>query len=158
MTAGCDQRHAWIFQFADQTACINMPRNMMRANQRLVPGQRQALRRHNADQKRADKTRPLCNGNGVQFLRRNSRLLQRFLHNKGNDLHMLARRNLRHNSAESAMCFNLARDDIRQHLAAVLDDRRRCLVAAGLDSQYIDRLVSARLILHSSPTLPSFIP
>ncbi|MNN75801.1 hypothetical protein D3C81_1921280 [compost metagenome] len=54
MSTGHNQGHAGILQFLDQPVGINMPGDMMCANERLVPGQRQAFGGYNTNQQRPD--------------------------------------------------------------------------------------------------------
>ncbi|MNN77910.1 hypothetical protein D3C81_1944140 [compost metagenome] len=79
MPPGYNEGHARVLQFLHQPVGINMPGDMMRADQRLAPGQRQALGRNDTHQQCADESRPLCDRYRRKLLGLNPRCCQRLL-------------------------------------------------------------------------------
>ena len=67
-------------------------------------------------------------GNIIQC---NVSLIQRFLNHNINQFQMFAGGNLRHNTAITAMNFNLSRNHIRKNFMPVFDNCYSCFIAAG---------------------------
>jgi hypothetical protein len=96
---------------------------------------RERLRLCDADQQRADQSRaPRCR-HRIETLVGMSRLEQGGVDDRGEQLEMGAARDLRHYPTEPGMQVDLARDDRREDLAPIAHDRRRGLVAGGLDPE-----------------------
>ena len=81
-------------------------------NERFIQRPRRRFGCRDADQKRADKSRPLGDGNGIRLLPGNPRVCQRLFRDGQHVLDVVARRNLRHDAAEFLMHGDLRRNDI----------------------------------------------
>ena len=75
----------------------------------------------------------LPDGDGVELLKRQVRLLQRQAHHGADLLHMASRGDLRHNAAEGHVQRNLRVYDVGEHAPPVFHHGRRGLVAGGFN-------------------------
>jgi hypothetical protein len=102
--------------------------------QRKPARSRQPLGRRDPDQQRADEPRPLRHRDERDVVEPASRLPQRVVDDRVDQLEMVPRRDLRHDPAE-AVVHALRGDDRRAHLAVAGDDRRARVVARGLERE-----------------------
>ena len=114
---------------------VDVPFQMIHADQRLPERLRQHLAVGHADEQRADQPWPVRDGHGVHIFQRQVRLLDRFPHHRHDLPKVLARRKLRHHAAVLAMNLGLRRDYARKNSPAAGDDRRGRLVAGGFNTE-----------------------
>ncbi len=93
------------------------------------------------DEQRADQTGPRGDGDRIDLVP-----VERLGDDRGDQLEVSAARDLRHDAAEARVQLRLARDDVRDDLAVVVDDGRGRLVAARLDAE--DHAVGWRASRH----------
>jgi hypothetical protein len=92
---------------------------------------------------RADETRRVGRGHGVDVFFLDARLLERLIGQRGDGLDVLARRDLRHDAAVERVQVGLRRDGVGEDFAPVLDDRDGGFVAGGLESENFHCCASA---------------
>ena len=122
-----------------------MALQMINADKRLISCQSQSPARCQPDQHAADKPGAGGCGNRIDFFKLHRRRRQRFAAQSVHMLNMCARGNLRHNAAIGGVQVDLTEDNIGEDVAAADEhavlhapahNRRRCFIAARLQSQY----------------------
>ena len=101
--------------------------------QPVRPGE--GLRRREADEQRADEARALRDGYGIEALEFCARFRQCLPQHRDDELEVAPRGDLRNDTAEASVQLRLRRDDVRENLALVRDDRRSRLVTRSLERQ-----------------------
>ena len=112
----------------------DMPPQVMHRHQRLVCRIGQPLGKVDADQHRADQPRRKGHGHSVHIADRHARIGKRLVHGGADIFRMAAAGDLRHNTAVEGLLPDAGGDHIGDDLPAILHDRRRGLIAGGLDS------------------------
>ena len=112
----------------------NVSFDVINTDERNVQPERQSLRVTHADEQGTDQTRTSGNGNCVNIFERDVGFFQRFIHNRINFFQMFPRRQLRHDTAERFVQFDLRGNYRRQNHVAVFDNRRRRFVARTFNS------------------------
>ena len=87
------------------------------------------------DEQRADQAGRVGDGDGVDVVPGAISVRQGFFDDRVNNLQMAAGGDFRDDAAVFGVDVDLGIDHIRKQAFAVFNDRRRCFVAAGLDSQ-----------------------
>lgn len=83
-----------------QEVCVNMPFNMVHADERFFQRISQPLGCAQANQERADQPRPHGHSDGIELCKAVAAFCQRFFYDNINVFQMLARRHLRHHAAK----------------------------------------------------------
>ncbi len=96
---------------------------------------RDRLRRSEADQEGSDQPRALGDRNPVDIGEGRVPCRERLADHRGDKLEVPPRGDFWHDAAEACMQLGLRRDDAGEDLALVRDERRRSLVARGLDPE-----------------------
>ncbi len=112
-----------------------MALQMVDRDQRLARCHRQCLGGDEPHHHPADQTRPGGRGDRVDIVQHQPRVLERRLDQRGQHLHMRARRDFGHHAAIGLVRLFLPRQPVRQHGPVRPDQRRRALVAARFDAQ-----------------------
>src|SRR3990172_3794502 len=113
----------------------NVALEMVDADQREPPDVGEGLRHRAADEERPDEARPLGHRDGLQIGEGDPGVTERLLDDRDDDLEVAPRRQLGHHAAVGRVDLVLGGHDGGQDLRAVRQDRRRRLVAGGLDPQ-----------------------
>ena len=95
---------------------------------------RQRLRRRDPDQERADQARASGDGDCVEVVERDARLLKRGVDDRVHELQVMPRGDLGHDAAERRMGRGLRGDDVREDPAPIHHGRAG-VVAARLDRE-----------------------
>ena len=103
--------------------------------ERLIANDSEGAGGEGADEQRADQAGRVGDGDGVDVVPGAISVRQGFFDDRVNDLQMAAGGDFRDDAAVFGMDVDLGIDHIRKHAFAVFNDRRRCFIAAGLDSQ-----------------------
>ncbi len=101
-----------------------------------IAGQRNGLAGHDAHQKPANQAGSGGCGNAIKIGKTNPCFVHRLANKRIEMIEMSARCVLRNDAAVRRMNGSLREHQIGQNFAPVVDDRRRRLIAACLDSQY----------------------
>ncbi len=101
--------------------------------QPACPGQ--GLCGRDANEQGADKTGSLRDGDEVHVVERGVGVVERPSNRRKQQLEMMARRDLRDDAAVPRVQLGLRGDDVGEEPAVLRDERRRGLVAGGLDSE-----------------------
>ncbi len=112
-----------------------MTLQMVDRDQRLARRHRQCLGGDQAHHHPADQPWPRGRGNRIDIVERQPRVLERRLDQRGQHLHMRARRDLGHHAAIGLVRLFLPRQPVRQHGPVRPDQRCRAFVAARFDAQ-----------------------
>ena len=102
---------------------------------RLIVNDSEGAGGEGADEQRADQAGRVGDGDGVDVVPGAISVRQSFFDDRVNNLQMAAGGDFRDDSAVFGMDVDLGIDHIRKQAFAVFNDRRRCFIAAGLDSQ-----------------------
>ena len=111
-----------------------MPAQMMHRYQRLVCRIGQSLGKVYADQHRADQSRRKGHGHSVHIGNGHIGVGQRLVNGGADIFRVAAAGDLRHDTAVEGLLLHAGGDHIGDDLPAILHDRRRGLIAGGLDS------------------------
>ena len=132
--AAGDQAEKRRFQIlVGQIVGGDMPAQVMHRHQRLVCRIGQPLGKVDADEHRADQPRRKGHGHSVHIGNGHIGVGQRLVNGGADIFRMAAAGNLRHNAAVECLLLDAGGDDVGNDLSAILHDRRRRLVAGGLD-------------------------
>ncbi len=141
---------------------VDVPLDVVDADERLSAGVRERLRVADADEQRADEPRSARDGDSVDLVDRDARLVERLVDDRADLLEVLARRDLGHDAPVDAVRRDLRRDDVRANMAAVLDDGRRGLIARRLDAEHqahrystVTETILSPLRIESTTSCPS---
>jgi hypothetical protein len=121
---------------------------MVDADERDAPHERERLGRAQADEKRPHEPGPHRGGNRVDVTAVDAGLDEHLRDHRREQLHVGAARDLRHDAAEARVQVDLARDDRGEHRGATGDDRGRGLVARRLDAEDDGRVAGTRRRVH----------
>ena len=88
-----------------------------------------------ADEQRADQAGRVGNGDGVDIIPSTVGIRQSLFNDRVDNFQVAAGSDFRDDAAVFSVDVNLGIDHIRKQAFAVFNDRRRCFIAAGLDSQ-----------------------
>ena len=125
----------------------HVPEQVVNRNQRQTPRPGDRFGGGDANEQRPDQARSLRDGDAVQLLEGQLRLFHCASHDRRDQLQVPARGDFRHNAAKAGVQLGLRRDDIRPQAAAGVDQRRRSLVAGGLDRQdHVPRAFTVRYL------------
>ena len=102
---------------------------------RLIVNDGESAGGEGADEQRADQAGRVGDGDGVDIIPSTIGIRQGFFNDRVDNFQVAAGGNFRDNAAVFSMDVNLGIDHIRKQAFAVFNDRRRCFIAAGLDSQ-----------------------
>ena len=114
---------------------IHMRLDMVYLVKRLIVNDGEGTGGERTDEQRADQAGRVGDGDGVDIVPGAISIRQSFFDDRVNNLQMAAGGNFRDDAAVFSMDIDLGIDHIRKQAFAVFNDRRRCLIAAGLDSQ-----------------------
>ena len=103
--------------------------------ERLIMNDGEGAGGERADEQRADQAGRVGDGDGVDIVPGAISVRQSFFDDRVDNFQVAAGGNFRDDAAVFGVDVNLGIDHIRKQAFAVLNDRRRCFVAAGLDSQ-----------------------
>ena len=95
----------------------------------------EALCAGDADEQRADQSRPARYRNRIDVIERCLRIVERAMNERKKMLQMFARRDFRDHAAERLMTLDLRCDVIDAHRSIALDKRHRRFVARRFDSE-----------------------
>ena len=118
-----------------QIVCRDVRRDVVHARKGQACGIGERFCIVQADEQRADQSRPVRDRDPVQRVKRYPRLRQRPIHDRADHLDMAARGDLRHYAAVDLVQRDLRVYHVGQHDPAVFHDRRRSLVAARLNGE-----------------------
>ena len=104
-------------------------------NQRQLLREGEALRGGETDEERADQARALGHTDRIEALELRVSLGQRLPHHREDELEVTSRGDLRDDAAEAGVQLGLGRDDVGTNVAVGGHNRRRRLVARGLERQ-----------------------
>ena len=113
---------------------VDVPLEMIHADERQARGEREPASVVRADQEAAHQTRPDRRGDRVDLAQLDARGVQRLLRDAVERVQMLARRDLGNDAARIHM-RELRGDDVGDDAPAVVDDRDARLVARRLDRE-----------------------
>ena len=133
-----------------QKVRVNMPFDMVHADERFFQRISQPLGCAQANQERTDQPRPHSHSDGVELCKAVAAFCQRFFYDNINVFQMLARCHLRHHAAKFFMDLDLRRNHIRADLMAIADHRTGCFITAGFNGQ--DHTFQ---FIHFSSSIPS---
>ena len=108
---------------------------MVDADHRHAPAEREGLRRRDPDEQRADEPGPDVTATPASSGPSTPASASARLDDRRDHLHVRPARQLGHHAAEGRVQVDLAGDDGRAHRQVLVDDRGRRLVARGLDRQ-----------------------
>ena len=120
--------------FCDEIS-IHMRLDMVYLVERLIVNDGEGAGGKRADEQRADQAGRISDGDSVDIIPGAISVRQGFFDDRVDNFQVAAGGNFRDNAAVFSMDVNLGIDHIRKQAFAVFNDRRRCFVAAGLDSQ-----------------------
>ena len=120
-----------------------MAADVVHRDERHIQRVGRALGKVQPHEHRADETRRVGRGHGVDVFFLDARLLERLIGQRGDGLDVLARGDLRHDAAVERVQVSLRRDGVGEDLAPVFDDGDGCLVAGGLESEDLHCSASA---------------
>ena len=109
--------------------------DMMYLVERLIVNDGEGAGGERADEQRADQAGRVGDSDGVDIIPGAAGIRQSLFNDRVNNLQMAAGGNFWDDAAVFGMDVDLGIDHIRKQAFAVFNDRRRCFVAAGLDSQ-----------------------
>ena len=144
MSARDHEHHRGHRQFAVmQRHRLDMPREMVDADQRQPGSGRRGFRKGHTDQERPDQSGPLGHGYRTESGPRGVRIGQRRLDHAADVAHVLARRQFRHDPAPLAVNGHLRGDDVRTNhprlrgVAGLFDHSGGRFVAGRFYSKYL---------------------
>ena len=150
-----DECHeGWLERRVREEVREDMAFEMVDTDERLVERKGQGLGRRDADEQCADESRSVRHGDLVDVRERHTGLADGLI-DDGHDVDdVLARSDLRHDTAKLLVNGNLRRDDVRQDRAAAAQHGSRRLITARLNAQSQDFLFQNNLSssLHSART------
>ena len=114
---------------------VEMPLEMVDAEQRNAACEGEGLRGREADEQRPDQARPRRGRDEPDFGQSHSGLRERLLEHRGQVLQMRAGRQLRHDAAVARVRPHLRGDDVGSDRPVVAEYGHRGLVAGGLDAE-----------------------
>lgn len=114
---------------------VHMRLDVVYLVERLIVNDGESAGGESADEQRADQARRVGDGDGVDIVPGAISVRQGFFDDRVNDLQMAAGGDFRDDAAVFGVDVDLGIDHIRKQAFAVFNDRRRCFIAAGLDSQ-----------------------
>ena len=97
---------------------------------------RERFRGSETDEERPDQARPAGDGDLVDVVERRPGLAERLAQHGQDELEVAPRGDLGDDAAETGVQVGLGRDDVGADLAVPGDERRRGLVAGGLEREY----------------------
>jgi len=112
-----------------------MSLDMMYFVERLIMNDGEGAGGESADEQRADQAGRVGNGDGVDIIPGAAGIRQSLFNDRVDNFQVAAGGNFWDNAAVFGMDVDLGIDHIRKQAFAVFNDRRRCFIAAGLDSQ-----------------------
>ncbi len=116
-------------------ASVQMSRQMVHRDQRLVLGQRQRLGGLDPDDQRTDQAGTGRDGDRVDSAPVRTGFSERLLDDRNHRLELQPGGDLRHHAARGAVHVDLGADDVRLHASPVRDHGGRGFVARGLDGE-----------------------
>ncbi len=102
---------------------------------RLIVNDSEGAGGESADEQRADQAGRVGDGDGVDIIPSTIGIRQSFFDDRVDNFQVAASGDFWDDAAVFGMDVDLGIDHIRKQAFAVFNDRRRCFVAAGLDSQ-----------------------
>ena len=114
----------------------------MHGNERHVQRIGRGLGKVQPHEHRADETRRVGRGHGVDAGFLNAGLFERLVGQRGDGLDVLTRRDLRHDAAVERVQVCLRRDGVGEHFATVFDNGNGGLVAGGFKSEDLHAFAS----------------
>ena len=119
---------------------VDVGMDMIDADQRDSPGQREALGGAESHQQRPDQAGAVGDGNRIDIRRGGCvtpapGILEASLHQAGDDLHMRPAGDLRHDTAEALMQGHLAEHAVGQDPVAIFDDGDTGLITGSFNSE-----------------------
>ena len=113
----------------------HMPFDVVDGNERLACGVAQALHAADAGEQRADKSRPVGDGEGIDILQAHVCRPECFVNHAVAGFDVRTAGDFRHDAAIERMEVNLAENDVGDDGASVLDDGGGGFVAGGFQRQ-----------------------
>jgi hypothetical protein len=108
---------------------------MVHRHERQARGRGQCLGRRETHEQRADQPRPGGRGDECDVAQPRPRAGERVVHDRVDQLQVMARRDLGHHSAVALVEARLGGDDVAEHPPVARDDRRAGVVARGLERE-----------------------
>ena len=112
-----------------------MPFDVVDGDERLVCGVAQALHAADPGEQRADKPRPVGDGEGIDILQAHIRRPECLVNHAVTGFDVRTAGDFRHDAAIERMKVNLAENDVGDDGAPILDDRGGGFVAGGFQRQ-----------------------
>ncbi len=114
---------------------VDVPLEMIHADQRLPEREREGLGRRDPDGERPDEPGPARDRDPVDAVEPDARAFERLVDHRAQALQVPARRQLRHDPAVARVQIHLRCDDVRPQVLQTVEHRGGGFVAGGLDPE-----------------------